>query len=117
MVDDSFGGSATIVGFEDQPEVAFTSVHEYDWPDTAQLVWQACTPKVARLAKPSFVEEFGASWKGPLQHVLDPTGIGQHTGAWASLVGLAAGTAMQWWWNASPWPQITVVLIPKLTET
>ena len=97
MVDNSFSGSRTIVGFEDQPQVAFTSVHEYDWPDTAQLVWKSATPKVAQLTKPSFVEEFGASWTGPLQHLLDPTGIGMHTGAWASLCGLAAGSAMQWW--------------------
>lgn len=40
-------------------------------------------------------QEFGASWKGPLEHELDPSGIGLHNGAWASLVGLGAGTAMQ----------------------
>ena len=28
MVDDSFSGSRLIKGFEDQPQVAFTSVHE-----------------------------------------------------------------------------------------
>lgn len=70
-----------------------------DWPDTAALVWATATQKSAQLSKPCFVEEFGASWQGPLQHVLDPTGIGMHTGAWASLCGLAAGTAMQWWWK------------------
>jgi hypothetical protein len=70
-----------------------------DWPDTAALVWATATQKSAQLSKPCFVEEFGASWQGPLQHVLDPTGIGMHTGAWASLCGLAGGTAMQWWWK------------------
>ena len=99
MVDNSFGGTRVIKGFEDLPEVAFTSVHSYDNEDFAQLVWDAVTPRVPELGKPCFVEEFGASWQGPNQHSLDPTGIGQRTGAWASLIGHAAGTAMQWWWN------------------
>lgn len=37
-------------------------------------------------------------WQGPYQHQVDPAGVGMHTGAWASLVGLGAGTAMQWFW-------------------
>ena len=98
MVDNSFGGTDVIHGFEDLPAVAFTSVHQYGAPDTAQLVWSTVTKRVPLLGKPSFVEEFGASWRGPYQHSLDPSGIGMHTGAWASLVGGAAGTAMQWWW-------------------
>ena len=66
--------------------------------DVASAVWGTVTKHVADIGKPCFMEEFGAKWQGPYQHQVDPAGVGMHTGAWASLVGLGAGTAMQWFW-------------------
>jgi hypothetical protein len=64
----------------------------------AATVWRAVAPSARALGKPCFLEEFGAAYQGPYQHVLDPTGVGLRTGSWASLVGGAAGAAMQWYW-------------------
>jgi len=102
MIDNSFGGVAAGSGaehdFETLASTAFTSVHAYNMVDVARAVWDTVTPHVRSVGKPCFLEEFGSDWHGPLQHADDPDGVGMHTGAWASLVGLAAGTAMQWFW-------------------
>ena len=102
MIDNSFGGVASSMGtehaFEALASTAFTSVHAYNMVDVARTIWDAVTPHVRSVGKPCFLEEFGSDWRGPLQHADDPHGVGMHTGAWASLVGLAAGTAMQWFW-------------------
>lgn len=108
MVVNSFSGksgsASQINAFQSDPRVAFTSVHVYPNPDfqlpcdLAATVWKMVGPQARRLGKPCFIEEFGATYLGPQQHTLDPHGIGLRTGAWASLVGGAAGTAMQWFW-------------------
>jgi hypothetical protein len=102
LIDNSFGGVAGREGpehaWEASPDASFTSVHQYNMPDVAAAVWSTVTQHVGALGKPCFLEEFGAKWQGPYQHQVDPAGVGMHTGAWASLVGLAAGTAMQWFW-------------------
>jgi hypothetical protein len=108
LVQNSFSGvsgsAAQIDAFQSDPRVAFTVVHAYPNPaftlpcDVAATVWRMVAPLARRYAKPSFLEEFGASYVGPEQHALDPRGVGLRTGAWASLVGGAAGTAMQWYW-------------------
>ena len=108
LVQSSFSGvpgsAAEIDAFQSDPRVAFTVVHAYPNPafslpcDVAATVWRMVAPLARRYAKPSFLEEFGASYVGPEQHILDPRGVGLRTGAWASLVGGAAGTAMQWFW-------------------
>lgn len=108
LVQNSFSGvsgsAAEIDAFQSDPRVAFTVVHAYPNPsfmlpcDVAASVWKLVAPLARRYGKPSFLEEFGASYVGPQQHILDPTGIGLRTAAWASLVGGAAGTGMQWFW-------------------
>ena len=102
MIDNSFGGTAPLAGAEHEweaaPAAAFTSVHAYSMPDVAAAVWGSVTPHAAALGKPCFLEEFGSDWRGPYQHADDPRGVGMSTGAWASLVGGAAGGAMQWFW-------------------
>lgn len=102
MVDNSFGGtgpsSGPIHDFEVDPGTAFTTVHAYNMGDVAATVWGTVTPHSEALGKPCFMEEFGSDWRGPYQHQDDPLGVGMHSGAWASLVGLGAGTAMQWFW-------------------
>lgn len=100
MIDDSFGNPGTPQpDIEGSPLIAFTSAHAYDDPDFAALVWSNIPSRVEAWRKPAFLQEFGASWQGPLEHELDPTGISIHNAAWASLVGGGAGTGMQWWWN------------------
>ena len=108
MVESSFSGKGgsgpQIAAFNSDPRVAFTSVHAYPNPDfqlpcdVAATVWRAVAPSARALGKPCFLEEFGASYLGPYQHALDPAGVGLRTGSWASLVGGAAGAAMQWYW-------------------
>jgi hypothetical protein len=108
MVESSFSGKSgsgpQIAAFNGDARVAFTSVHAYPNPDfqlpcdVAATVWRAVAPNARSLGKPCFLEEFGATYLGPEQHALDPTGVGLRTGSWASLVGGAAGTAMQWYW-------------------
>ena len=108
LVQSSFSGepgsAAEIDAFQRDPRVAFTVVHAYPNPafslpcDVAASVWEMVTPLAKRYAKPSFLEEFGASYLGPEQHSLDPKGVGLRTGAWASLMGGAAASAMQWYW-------------------
>ena len=102
MIDNSFGGvpgqSGNAHVWESLISTAFTSVHSYNMQDVAECVWTTVTPHTAALQKPCFLEEFGTDWHGPLQHKDDPAGVGLHTGAWASLVGLGAGGAMQWFW-------------------
>ena len=102
LVDNSFGGVGASTGpehaWESSPLCDFTSVHQYNMQDVAAAVWGSVTRHVGALGKPCFREEFGAMWQGPYQHQVDPRGVGMHTGAWASLVGLGAGTAMQWFW-------------------
>jgi len=83
----------------DDARIAFTAAHGYGDADFAAAVWGMVTPRVARHGKPAFLQEHGASWKGPLQHALDPAGLGSHNAAWASAVGIGAGTGMAWWWN------------------
>ena len=103
LVSNSFLGysdrGAAVLRMENDARIAFTAAHGYGDGDFAAAVWGMVTPRVAAHGKPAFLQEFGASWKGPLQHVLDPTGLGVHNAAWASAVGLGAGTGMQWWWN------------------
>ncbi len=102
MIDNSFGGTAPLAGpvhaWEALPTTAFTSVHAYGMADVAAAVWGSVTRHAADLDRPCFMEEFGADWHGPLQHAEDPRGVGMHTGAWASLAGGAAGSAMVWFW-------------------
>ena len=108
MAESSFSGKAgsapQVAAFNSDPRVAFTSLHAYPNPDFSQpcdvaaTVWRAVAPSARALRKPAFLEEFGASYLGPDQHALDPAGVGLRTGSWASLVGGAAGTAMQWYW-------------------
>lgn len=99
LIDNSFmGDGADAQAMEMSPLIAFSSAHIYNAPDFASAVWDSVTPRVPRYAKPAFLQEFGASWKGPLEHELDPTGVAMHSAAWASAVGLGAGTGMQWWW-------------------
>ncbi len=103
LIDNSFLGysdsGAAVRRMEDDARIAFTAAHGYGDGDFAAAVWSMVTPRVAAHGKPAFLQEHGASWRGPLQHVLDPTGIGSHNAAWASAVGLGAGTGMMWWWN------------------
>lgn len=102
MIDTSFGGVAPLDGpehvWEALPTTAFTSVHAYNMADVASAVWGSVTLHTEQLDKPCFLEEFGSDWHGPYQHADDPLGVGMHTGAWASLVGGAAGGAMVWFW-------------------
>ena len=104
LVDNSFLGfndrkNTPVSRMEDDPRIAFTAAHGYGDGDFAAAVWGMVTPRVAAHGKPAFLQEHGASWKGPLQHTLDSTGIGSHNAAWASAVGIGAGTGMSWWWN------------------
>ena len=103
LVDNSFQsageGDAAVRRMEGDPRIAFTAGHAYGPGDFAAAVWADVTPRVAAHGKPAFLQEHGADWRGPLQHLDDPTGIGSHNAAWASAVGLGAGTGMQWWWN------------------
>ena len=103
LIDNSFlgysEGDAAVRRMANDPRIAFTAAHGYGDGDFAAAVWGMVTPRVAAHGKPAFLQEHGASWKGPLQHVLDPTGIGSHNAAWASAVGIGAGTGMSWWWN------------------
>ena len=102
LVDNSFGGVAPLSGpihaWEASPRCAFTSVHAYNMADVAEAVFSTVTRHVGALQKPCFMEEFGARWEGPYQPAVDPAGVGMHTGAWASLVGLGSGSAMVWFW-------------------
>jgi hypothetical protein len=100
MIDDSFANpSVAHPELEGNPLMAFTTAHAYSQPDYADAVWRLVTPRPSRWNKPAFMEEFGTTWQGPYEHALDPTGISVHNAAWASLVGLGAGTGMRWWWN------------------
>ena len=102
LIDDSFlgysEGDAAVRHMADDARIAFTAAHGYGDGDFAAAVWGMVSPRVARHGKPAFLQEHGASWKGPLQHELDPAGLGSHNAAWASAVGIGAGTGMSWWW-------------------
>jgi hypothetical protein len=68
------GSAAEMDAFQKDPRVAFTVVHAYPNPafslpcDVAATVWKLVAPLARAYAKPSFLQEFGASSAGPAGH-------------------------------------------------
>ncbi|MCA1595638.1 MAG: hypothetical protein LC772_04345, partial [Chloroflexi bacterium] len=85
------------------PELDFVQTHAYDENDFATFIPRTEEQKKI-YGKPHWFGEFGVGYANENGTNLppresDPTGIGIHNGAWASLMSGCAGTAMVWYWD------------------
>jgi hypothetical protein len=80
-------------------EIDFVQTHHYGSRDMAADLPEYCRRKIREYGKPHFIGEFGADAGGPRDDD-DPTGIHLHNGLWSSVMSLASGAAMLWWWDS-----------------
>jgi hypothetical protein len=98
MFTTSFGGDTSDDAHWSLPEVAYTQIHCYDYADPSDTLSRWARELTGRFAKPMMVTEFGPGTEGPAPGV-DPEGINLHNGIWGSLMGGAAGCALNWYWT------------------
>jgi hypothetical protein len=98
MFTTSFGGDTSDDAHWSLPEVAYTQIHCYDYADPSDTLSRWARELTGRFAKPMMVTEFGPGTEGPAPGV-DPEGINLHNGIWGSLMGGAAGCALNWNWT------------------
>jgi hypothetical protein len=99
----SYGGDTSDDRHWRLPEVAYTQIHCYDSADPSLTLSRWARELTTAYAKPMMITEFGPGIEGPLPGV-DPEAINLHNGIWASLLGGAAGCALNWhWWYVHDW--------------
>jgi len=94
----SLGGDTSDDAHWRLPEVQYTQIHCYDSADPSDTLSKWARDLTARYGKPMMVTEFGPGLDGPAPGI-DPAGINLHNGIWASLMGGAAGSALNWHWE------------------
>jgi len=94
----SFGGDTSDDAHWRLPEVQYTQIHCYDAADPSETLSRWARDLTARHDKPMMVTEFGPGTEGPAPGV-DPLGLNLHNGLWGSLLGGAAGSALNWNWE------------------
>lgn len=99
MVSTSYGDAKTWAC----PDVDFTMTHMYGQAGhTADFTRQIASEARAlrKVEKPYLLAEFGIDWQTGDERWDKPrSGLNMHNGAWASLLGGAAGTSMLWYWD------------------
>lgn len=98
MFTTSFGGDTSDDTHWSLPEVVYTQIHCYDYADPSDTLSRWARELNGRFAKPMMVTEFGPGTEGPAPGI-DPEGINLHNGIWGSLMGGAAGCALNWNWT------------------
>ncbi len=96
LISVSFGGDGSDDRLWSLPQMDYTQIHHYNSVDTAPAIARWCRSLTERYAKPMMVTEFGWGVRST-DLSIDPTGICNHNGIWASVMSGAAGSAMNWW--------------------